>query len=196
MIEPYDQQLHVTSTNFGFRDYYKVPISTHQPYLSNVFTSQASGHEISMISIPTYSKNDTMTGIWLGAMNLAQISSKLNSEYLGTTSLIAILDQNGNVAAQSGGYKTAVQLQDLDMYKLGLNGQSDSVVTDINGTKMFVFYLPIKTFSGTWAMLVLRPYDQSFAGSTTTREVEAVAVSSLVIVSVIFVLSARKSRIL
>jgi hypothetical protein len=195
MIEPYDQQIHVTSSNFAFRDYYKGPINTHQPYLSDVFKSQASGHDISVISVPVYSENGTLSGIWLGAMNLAQIGTKLNSEYHGETGLIVILDHNGHIAAQSEGYNLAnnTQLQDLGIYKLALDGQSSSLVTEIDGTKMLVSYLPIKTFSGTWAMFILKPYDASFFASTTTRDLEAMSISSLIIISAIFALFVRKS---
>jgi hypothetical protein len=194
MIEPYDQQIHVTSSNFAFRDYYKGPINTHQPYLSDVFKSQASGHNVSVISVPAFSENGTLTGIWLGSMNLAQIGTKLNSEYHEENSLIVILDNNGHIAAQSEGRAlTNAQLSNLEIYNMTLNGQSGSTVTKIDGTKMLVSFLPIKTFSGTWAMFVLKPYDASFFASTTTRELEVISISSLIILSAIFALFVRKS---
>lgn len=195
MIEPYDQQLHVASSNFAFRDYYKGPINTNQPYLSDVFKSQASGHDVSVISVPVYSENKTLAGIWLGAMNLAQIGIKLNSEYHAETGLIVILDHNGHIAAQSKGYNFTndTQLQNLDIYKLALNGKSGSLVTEIDGTKMLVSYHPIKTFSGTWAMFILKPYDASFYASITIRDLELISISSLIILSAIFALFVRKS---
>ena len=195
MIEPYDQQLHVTSSNFAFRDYYKGPISTHQPYLSDVFTSQASGHNVSVISVPAFSENGTLTGIWLGSMNLAQISNKLNSEYHEKTGLIVILDHNGHIAAKSDAYTLTdnTQLSNLEIYNMTLNGQSGSTVTEIDGTKMQVSFTPIKTFSGTWAMFILKPYDTSFFASTTIRDLEVISISSLIILSAIFALFVRKS---
>lgn len=194
IIEPYDQQLHVTSSNFAFRDYYKNPIATHQPYLSGVFRSQASGHNVSVISVPTFSENGTLTGIWLGAMNLAQIGAKLNSDYHSETGFIVILDNAGMIAAQSEGHTfTNAQLSSLEIYNMTLNGQSGSITTDIDGTKMLVSYLPIKTFSGTWAMFILKPYDASFFASATARELEVISVSSLIILAAIFALSVRKS---
>jgi len=195
MIEPYEQQLRVTSSNFAFRDYYKGPISTNQPYLSDVFKSQASGHDVSVISVPTHSENGTLTGVWLGAMNLAQIVTKLNSEYHVETGLIVILDSNGNVAAKSEGYNFTnnTKLQDSDIYKSALNGQSGSLVTEIDGTKMLVSYHPIKTFSGTWAMFILKPYEDSFYASATTRNLEVMSIASLIILSAVFALVVRKS---
>jgi hypothetical protein len=194
IIEPYVQQLHVTSSNFAFRDYYKNPISTHQPYLSGVFKSQASGHNVSVISVPAFSENGTLTGIWLGAMNLDQIGAKLNSDYHEETGFIVILDNTGQIAAQSEGHTfTSAQLSNLEIYNETLNGKSGSIATEIDGTKLLVSYLPIKTFSGTWAMFILKPYDASFFASTTTRELEAISISSLVILSTIFALFVRKS---
>jgi hypothetical protein len=195
MIEPYDQQLHVAVSNFAFRDYYKGPISTNQPYLSNVFKSQASGHYVSVISVPTYSENGTLTGIWLGAMNLAQIGTKLNSEHNVENGLVVILDHDGNIASQSEEYNftNGTKLQDLDIYKAALNGQSGSLVTEIDGTKMLASYHPINTFSEAWTMLILKPYDISFYASMMIRNLEIISISSLIILSAIFVLFVRKS---
>ncbi|HSA98815.1 MAG TPA: cache domain-containing protein [Candidatus Nitrosotenuis sp.] len=195
MIEPYEQQLRITSSNFAFRDYYKGPISTNQPYLSDVFKSQASGHDVSVISIPVHSENGTLTGVWLGAMNLAQIVAKLNSEYHSETGLIVILDNNGNVAAKSEGYGPAnsAAIQGLDVYKSALNGQPGSLVTEVDGTKMLVSHHPIKTFSGTWTMFILKPYEDSFYASTATRNIEVVSIASLIIVSAVFAVVVRKS---
>ena len=193
IIEPYYQQLHVASSNFAFRDYYKGAVETHKPYLSGAFKSQATGHNIAVIAIPIYSNNETLTGIWGGAMNLAEIQSDLNVLDVGKDGMIYILDANGYVIAQSGSSQIQnPHLNQLESYTNAMSGKSGSMTEEINGTKMLVFYNPVQTFSGTWVMLSLIPYDTSYMLSQTMKSFEIMYLSLLGIISFIFIIIYKK----
>lgn len=189
VIEPYDQQLQVASSNFAFRDFYKGAVETHKPYLSGAFKSQATGHDIAVIAVPIYSSNGTLTGIWGGAMNLAQIQSDLNVVDVGDGGLVSIVDAQGYVVAQSGSYKMQnTQLNQLDAYTNAMSGKSGSVAENVNGTQMLISYTPVPTFSGTWVMISMMPYDTSYTLSHTLKSFEIILLSLLAIISITFVL--------
>lgn len=163
MVEPYSKQLNLKQNNYSFRDYYKGSVSTQMPYLSEVITSQATGNKVAVISVPTYSQNQTMIGIWLGSLNLKFIKDYVSSHYLGKTGLVAILDQHGNEVTRSNEmFLQNTTLKDLDIYKKAINGETGDVIETIEGTKMFASYSPINTSSSTWVLLVIRPYSDSF----------------------------------
>ncbi|MGI0018750.1 MAG: cache domain-containing protein [Nitrosotalea sp.] len=189
VIEPYSQQLQVASSNFAFRDFYKGAVETHKPYLSGAFKSQATGHDIAVIAVPIYSGNGTLTGVWGGAMNLAEIQSDLNVVDVGKNGVVSIVDAQGYVVAQSGSYKIQnTQLSNLDAYTNAISGKSGTITEDINGTKMLVSYNPVPTFSGTWVMLTIIPYDTSYELSTTMKSFEITLLPLLAIISIIFVI--------
>lgn len=193
IIEPYYQQLHVVSSNFAFRDFYKGAVETQKPYLSGAFKSQATGHNIAVITIPLYSNNKTLTGIWGGAMNLAEIQSDLNVVDIEKQGVISILDTNGYVVAQSGSYTIPnAHLNQLESYTNAMSGKSGSMTEEINGTKMLVFYNPVQTFSGAWVMLDMIPYDASYMLSQTMKNFEIMSMSLLGIISFIFIIMYKK----
>ena len=193
IIEPYYQQLHVKSSNFAFRDYFKGAVETQKPYLSGAFKSQATGHNVAVIAIPLYSNNGTLTGIWGGAMSLAEIQSDLDVVDIGKQGVISILDANGYVVAQSGSSKIQnAHLNQLESYTNAMSGKSGSMTEDVNGTKMLVFYNPVQTFSGTWVMLSMVPYDTSYMLSQTMKSFEIMSLSLLGIISFIFIIMYKK----
>lgn len=193
VIEPYSQQLQVTSSNFAFRDFYKGAVETHEPYLSGAFKSQATGHNVAVIAIPIYSNNETLTGIWGGAMDLAEIQSDLSVADVGSEGMISILDEHGYVIAQSGSSKIQnTSLNHLESYANAMSGKSGSMTEEVNGTKMLIFYNPVKTFSGMWVMLAMMPYDTSYVLAQTAKDFEIMSLSILSMISFIFIVLYKK----
>ncbi len=193
VIEPYSQQLQVTSSNFAFRDFYKGAVETHKPYLSGAFKSQATGHDIAVIAVPIYSSNGTLTGVWGGAMDLAEIQSDLNVVDVGKKGVVSIVDAQGYVVAQSGSYGIKdAQLSKLEAYANAISGKSGTITEDINGTKMLIFYNPVQTFSGSWVMLAMMPYDASYDLFATMKIFEITLLLLLAIISIIFVIIYRR----
>jgi hypothetical protein len=49
-------------------------------------------------------------------------------------------------------------------FKNAIKGQSGSNIELINGTKMLVFYEPVKVYSTNWAALLMQPYNVTSVG--------------------------------
>ena len=84
LVEPFASQKNVTLKNFAFRDYYKGVIATNKPYLSQIIRSNATGHTIAAIAVPVHDKiNDSFVGIWIGALNLKDMSQAVRELGMG-----------------------------------------------------------------------------------------------------------------
>jgi signal transduction histidine kinase len=194
MVEPYSAQLNLKQSNFAVRDYYKGAVSTQIPYLSEIITSQATGNKVAVISVPIFSQNQTLIGVWLGSLNLKFINDYVSSHYLGKTGLVAILDQHGNVVSRSSGlYLQNTTLKDLEIYKKAQNGNAGNDVETIENTKMFVSYSPITTSSSTWVLLIIRPYGDSFLSSDTATNQLYLMILGVIVIVTIFGLYVRKA---
>jgi signal transduction histidine kinase len=87
MVEPYSQQLSLSSTISSFRDYYGVALSTHDAYLSDRYVSTSLGTPSVAISYPIYERNNsssstssspsTLVGLWVGTLNIHLLDSSL-----------------------------------------------------------------------------------------------------------------------
>jgi hypothetical protein len=72
----------LTLKNFAFRDYYKGVITTGKPYLSQAIRSNATGHIVSAIAAPVHDEmNGSLSGIWIGALNLKDISRSFTIKF-------------------------------------------------------------------------------------------------------------------
>jgi hypothetical protein len=54
MVEPYDRQLKLPINNLAHRDYFIGAVSTHKPYLSQVFITPVDGSNVATVSVPIY----------------------------------------------------------------------------------------------------------------------------------------------
>ncbi|HXT83958.1 MAG TPA: cache domain-containing protein [Verrucomicrobiae bacterium] len=108
IMEPYLQQSHLTKNNYAFRDYYKEAIKTHNTYLGGVIISTATGKKQAVISVPIYSHNNELIGIWGADISLKAIEKSLqvlnitnNNDSNATKLRIIFADQNGKKIADS-----------------------------------------------------------------------------------------------
>lgn len=194
MLEPYQNQINLKQDNFTSFNYYQEAITTRNPYLSQVYHSQATNHNTTVVFAPVFSKNGTLLGIWGGAIKLQFIQDYMSLHYLGKVSLVAVLDQNGNIVASTNqAILKNTTLKDLDVFKKALNGETGSQFETLENTKMFVSYHPIKTPSSTWAMIAIRPYAESFVGYETAQNELYIMIAGVVTFVTIFGLYARKT---
>lgn len=194
LLEPYSNQMNISQDNSAGSDYYKGVITTQKPYLSKVCQSQATGHNTTVIAAPVFSKNGTLIGIWGGAIKLQFIQDFMSTHYLGKVSLVAVLDQYGNVVdSVNQAILKDTSLKDLDISKKALNGETGSEFETIENTKMFVSYHPIKTPSSTWAMVAIRSYDESFVEYETAQNELYLMIAGVVTFVTIFGLYTRKT---
>ena len=171
ILEPYSQQAHLTKNNYAFRDYYKGAVGTHNTYLGGVIVSTATGKKEAVISVPIYSNNSNqLVGIWAGDISLGAIEKSLQAlnitGYNNTThnQRVVFVDQNGKKVADSVKALTGKQNElfaSLRSFKNAENGTAGSIVEQFNGTKMLITYQPVKLHSTTWAILLMRPVNNS-----------------------------------
>jgi len=120
------------------------------------------------MSVPIYSSennknNDTLIGIWAGGLNLKTISESLQSLNLtnnnNNNERIVYVDQHGQKLADSNNVSANYYNESFanpQSFKNAIAGKSGSATGVVNGTKMIVFYHPVKFHSTTWAVLLMQ----------------------------------------
>ena len=190
--EPYSSQQNLTRNNFAFRDYYKGAVSTGDTYLGNVIISASSGLPQTYIAVPIYSagKNSnsdnatSLSGVWVGGLNLTVFSESLQSLNLTNEERIVYVDQYGQKIADSNKQSLLFNrnqnesFTDLKSFKNAVKGESGSIIEVINGTEMLVLYEPAKFYGTTWAVLLMQPYYSE--NNTTSLATNTVMQNSLV----------------
>ena len=174
-LEPYESQENLTLNNFAFRDYYKGVIATDKPYLSQVIRSNATGHIVSAVAVPVHdAKNGSLIGIWIGALNLKDISQVLHDQVPGTE-IVTYVDQQGQRVVTSDEKKyfslfnNNKSMASLLGFKNGIAGKSGYSIETINGVKMFLAYSPMHALSTDWVVLSFEPYDKVFLSLDSLR---------------------------
>lgn len=166
MLEPYSRQLNLTKTNFAFRDYYKGAVSTHNTYLGNVIIAASSGLPQANMAVPIYSSennntnNPSLVGVWVGGLDLDVFNKSLQSLNLTDNDRIVYVDQHGQKIADSDKKQSINQNEtfaNFQSFKNAIAGKSGSTIEGINGTKMLVFYHPVKAIQTRWVILDIQP---------------------------------------
>jgi hypothetical protein len=108
----------------------------------------------------------TLLGIWSGGLNLTEFSKTLQSLNLADGERIVYIDQNGQKVADSNKqlFRTNQNesFANLQSFNNALREQkTGSVMEMINGTKMFVFYEPVKFGPTAWVVLLMQPYNST-----------------------------------
>ena len=164
--EPYSLQTNLTKNNYAYRDYYRGAIETQNTYLGNILISTSTGLPTPFMSVPIYSSennknNSTLIGIWAGGLNLRILNKSLQSLNLtnNNNDRIVYVDQHGQKLADSNKVLANYyneSFANLQSFKNAIAGKSGSIIEVVNGTKMIVFYHPIKFHSTTWAIVLMQ----------------------------------------
>jgi hypothetical protein len=165
MEEPYSRQLNLSKTNFAFRDYYKGAVSTHNTYLGNLIIASCCGLPQANMAVPIYSSenntnNPSLVGVWYGGLDLDVFNKSLQSLNLTDNERIVYVDQHGQKIADSDKKQSINRNEtfaNLQSFKNAIAGKSGSNIEEINGTKMLVFYQPVKAIQARWVILDIQP---------------------------------------
>lgn len=165
MEEPYSRQLNLTKTNFAFGDYYKGAVSTHNTYLGNLIIASCCGLPQANMAVPIYSSennntNPSLVGVWYGGLDLDVFNKSLQSLNLTDNERIVYVDQHGQKIADSDKKQSINQNEtfaNFQSFKNAIAGKSGSIIEGINGTKMLVFYHPVKAIQARWVILDIHP---------------------------------------
>ena len=165
MEEPYSRQLNLSKTNFAFRDYYKGAVSTHNTYLGNLIIASCCGLPQANMAVPIYSSennntNPSLVGVWYGGLDLDVFNKSLQSLNLTDNERIVYVDQHGQKIADSDKKQSINQNEtfaNFQSFKNAIAGKSGSIIEGINGTRMLVFYHPVKAIQARWVILDIHP---------------------------------------
>lgn len=165
MEEPYSRQLNLTKTNFAFRDYYKGAVSTHNTYLGNLIIASCCGLPQANMAVPIYSSennntNPSLVGVWYGGLDLDVFNKSLQSLNLTDNERIVYVDEHGQKIADSDKKQSINQNEtfaNFQSFNNAIAGKSGSTIEGINGTKMLVFYHPVKAIQARWVILDIQP---------------------------------------
>jgi hypothetical protein len=114
---------------------------------------------------------DTISGYWVGVLNMNETRNYIDQLGLMSQNLRAVIvDHNGTAIIDTienktphraeidilkGNSSSQTNLIDLQSVKLGLNGETGSIVENINGTSSRVSFHPIEASSHTWAVILI-----------------------------------------
>lgn len=165
MEEPYSRQLNLTKTNFAFRDYYKGAVGTHNTYLGNLIIASCCGLPQANMAVPIYSSennntNPSLVGVWYGGLDLDVFNKSLQSLNLTDNERIVYVDEHGQKIADSDKKQSINQNEtfaNFQSFNNAIAGKSGSTIEGINGTKMLVFYHPVKAIQARWVILDIQP---------------------------------------
>ena len=161
MVEPYDRQLKLPINNLSHRDYFIGAVTTHKPYLSQVFTTPVDGSNVVTVSVPIYSKennfnsNASLIGTWNGNININNIFQQaINDELTSSPKIknmsnnynehIFLVDNAGKIVGQNGQFNTKFFTDSF--FKDIIAGKYGFKVESENNIKAMIFYYPVKFY--------------------------------------------------
>ena len=114
---------------------------------------------------------DTLSGYWVGVLNMNETRNYIDQLGLMSQNLRAVIvDHNGTAIIDTienktshraeidilkGNSSSQTNLIDLQSVKLGLNGETGSIVENVNGTSFRVSFHPIEASPHTWAAILI-----------------------------------------
>lgn len=164
LLEPYAEQIKLTGLNFAFRDWYKGAIETRDTYVSEVYVSAATGHNVAAISVPVYSPDSNLVGFWVGALDLHVVEENLINISLGINEYVALIDHKGNIIADTiGGQPEDIPIGVyLDSTSGALKGEKGTSTGQIDDKRIFFAFSPSIVGSHVWAVISAQPFDDAF----------------------------------
>ena len=166
-FEPFQDQLNLTATNFGFRDYYQGVNQTKKTYLSDAILSKATGLNLAVIATPVINHQNESIGILLGTININNYDKFLQSLNLQYNTRLVLVDKNGVKIEDSNENETSIlkesfekkQFSNLISFKLALEGKSGSIIEKLDGKESQITFLPYDLFQNKRILLLIQGCD-------------------------------------
>ncbi len=171
MIEPYQRQLDVTSTNFAFRDWYVGLMKTNKTYVSELFSPQGKNYNTIGIVTPVKSTSGEFLGIWGALINLDDWTGSFLDIKLNKNERVFLVDHKGNIIidSENRSYTTVQSLLNLKSVNEVLGRKSGSLIEKIDNTEMFVIFRPIAVGNHSWGIIVVEPHTDVLSGVNSIR---------------------------
>ena len=168
-LEPFEDQLDLIWLNYSFRDWYTGALKFGKTYLSEIYVSAATGHNVMAISIPIYDKvkSETLNGIWVGAIDLYSVGKKFQEIDFKHEDYFVIVDHRNIVAIDT---RHLGQTTELEEFELDLRDVSKLDVVQhtretMNNVDMFITFVSIPIGERNWIVMQMQPYEITFAPS-------------------------------
>ena len=164
MLEPYERQLNLTTSDLSYRNYYIGAINTKDAFLGHVITCASSGLKQAQLAVPVFDSEDnnalSIKGILPAGLNFEVFNEMLQQalSLANQDERILLVDGNGVKIADSNrelsySYESFANLQG---FKNAINGQSGSITETVEGIEISVSYHSVEAVSNTWAVLYLQ----------------------------------------
>ena len=164
MYEPFERQLNLTTSNLGFRDYFKESMNTGKTYLSDVIVSKSSHRSLIVIATPVFYENNII-GVVIGTVDLDIFNKFLQSINIPDYSRILILDKNGVKLGDSNineissisnkTVNTDFSFSYLQSFKSALNGDVGFMKEQINNKTSLISYVPYNSIQNNGVILLI-----------------------------------------
>ncbi len=148
----------VINQNFAFRDWYKGVSRQWKPYISEVYQTAVSGHQIVVaIAVPVKDDQGKPIGILMAPYAVDVISKRLVETKLEGAWTISLIDQNHHLAAhpRMDAYSAPADLSGYEPVKRVHAGQAGSGTFFRENDSYFTQYAPVPEYG--WGILVEQP---------------------------------------
>lgn len=165
LVEPYQYQRDLVSTNFSFREWYQGVIDRKSTFVSGLFQAQGKVENTIAIATPVRSDSAEFLGIWGGLINLNSWNSQFAKIDLRQDENVRIIDHRGNVVIDAKGSATdsIVSYHHLESVNSALLKKSGHTIESLDGLRSLVVYAPITLAdSNTWAIIITEPVSEAF----------------------------------
>ncbi|MGD1836357.1 MAG: cache domain-containing protein [Nitrososphaeraceae archaeon] len=165
MYEPFDRQENLTTSNLGFRDYFKESLNTGKTYLSDVIVSKSAHRSLIVLATPVFYDNQTI-GIIIGTINLDIFDKFLQSISIPDNYRILILDKNGVKLGDSDANKIPSisnktvnpehNYSFLKSFKNAVDGDESFLKEKIDNNTAIISYVPYSISQNTGVILLVQ----------------------------------------
>lgn len=185
VMEPYAAQINNTQLNFAFRDWYKGAIKNHDVYVSEVYVSATTKHNVVAISSPVYQKNNgSLAGMWVGVLDLNMIRQELAKTNFGKNEDVGIIDQHGTIIVSNNSDFNKFEPSYTGEIDQALSGNTGLSVKSIAGAPYVMAHSSISLHDHNWTVISVQPYNDAY------DEIDAILYPSKIILAMIIMISA------
>ncbi len=198
LLEPYDLQVRLSRHDLAFTTWYKEVMSTGHTAMSDLHISTATQRPTIVIATPMRGAEGQISGIWAGALKLAELSQighgGLESQTLQRYGYVT--DRRGLIIAHQATPKYVQEQTDFSAVppvRAALAGQSGvaQFVNPIERVEELGAYLPLT--SPKWAVVYTVPTPVAFAPiAHLTRNIVAASVGLAVVLGLLSVRVVRR----
>ena len=149
----------IVGRNFAYRDWFKGLTARRQPYVSNVYRTDAGSKPLVVaVAVPILDDQGNAAGVLMATYSVDSLAAKFSTLEKGGWPGFAIVDGNGVIAASPnvGAQSEPVSASLSGLAAKALAGTEGSAEVAIGGEPHIVGFAPIRA-ARSWAALYERP---------------------------------------